>query len=135
MGIRASTSSFLVALHEACSAVRSGSAKSAVVLVASEDGAVAGEAVSAVYIKTLPDAMRSGNPIRAVIRASSARGPSTAAEAHEALIREAYDAAGLDPRSALVVEVSETVAEPKHFGIVGDLVDLLGQLPVERQQG
>jgi acyl transferase domain-containing protein len=112
MAIRESTSSFLVALHEACSAVRSGSAKSAVVLGAAQNGAVGGEAVSAVYIKTLPDAMRRGNPIRAIIRASSIMtlsGRSSVAEAHEELIREAYDAAGLDIRSALVVEVGVTM--------------------------
>lgn len=120
MAIRASTSSFLVALHEACSAVRSGSAKSAVVLGALSDGAVAGEAVSAVYIKTLPEATRSGNPIRAVIRASSVSTPlgqRSVAEAHEELIREAYEAASLDPQSALVVEVSESRARLKVFEI------------------
>lgn len=75
--IRASPSSSLVALYEACCAVRSGDARSAVVagssLVPAFDGvAEMGEAVSAVYIKTLPDAIRDGNPIRAVIRECSA---------------------------------------------------------------
>lgn len=118
MVINSSPSSSLVALHEACCALKSGDAKSAIVvgsnlLLASMDGAEESEAVSAVYIKTLPDAIRDGNPIRAIIRASSAgniavfHDQSSRAEAYEELIREAYDDAGLDPQSTLLVEVSE----------------------------
>jgi acyl transferase domain-containing protein len=117
MVINLSPTSSLVALHEACCAVRSGDAKSAIVVgsslvLASKDGVKNGEAVSAVYIKTLPDAIRDGHPIRAIIRASSAgsiamsHDQGSAAEAYEELIREAYDDAGLDPQSTLLVEVS-----------------------------
>lgn len=111
------TNSSLVAFHEACCAVRSGTAKSAIfvasnVLPASENGAEKSEAVSAVYIKALPDAIRDGNPIRAVIRASTASSAAVshdqnaATEAFEKLIREAHATAGLDPRSTLLVQVS-----------------------------
>lgn len=118
MVINSSPSSSLVALHEACCAVRSGDARSAVIagsnlVLASEDGVQLGEAVSAVYIKTLPDAIRDGNPIRSVIRASSVgsiavlHGQRSGAEAFEELIREAYDDAGLDPQSTILVDVRE----------------------------
>lgn len=61
-----------------------------------------GEAVSSLYIKRLDHALRDGNPIRAVIRASMCNDdgktpgitqPSSAA--HESLIRASYKAAGL----------------------------------------
>jgi acyl transferase domain-containing protein len=66
-----------VTLDEACKAVRNGSAQAALVaginLIAT--GATAddleGEAVVAVFIKPLSDAVRDGNPIQAVIRAAS----------------------------------------------------------------
>jgi acyl transferase domain-containing protein len=110
--------SSLVALHEACSAVRSGNAKSAIVVASSvisvaQDGVEKGEAVSAVYIKTLPDAIRDGHPIRAVIRAFTAAnvasdGQASTAEAFEKLIRDAYAAAGADPQSTTLVQVSQS---------------------------
>lgn len=112
------TNSSLVALHEACCAILSGNAKSAIVMASSvipvsEDGAEKGEAVSAVYIKTLHDAIRDGNPIRAVIRASTAASiaashdQDAAVQASEKLIRDAYAAAGLGPHSTLLVQVSK----------------------------
>ena len=66
------------------------------------DGYARGEAINAIYIKKLDDAIRDGNPIRAVIRSTSSNcdgktpgmsNPSS--EAHEALIRKAYQAAGI----------------------------------------
>lgn len=104
----------------------SGKAKSAIVVASSvmpagEDGAEKGEAVSAVYIKTLPDAIRDGNPIRAVIRASTAASiaashdQDTAAGAFVKLILDAYAAADLNTRSTLLVQVSKTMCQkPKH---------------------
>lgn len=60
------------------------------------------EAVSSIVIKRLDDALRDGNPIRAVIRSSlcNADGKTPGItqpnpEAHEALIRAAYAAAGI----------------------------------------
>jgi acyl transferase domain-containing protein len=66
------------------------------------DGYARGEAINAIYIKKFDDAIRDGNPIRAVIRGTSSNcdgktpglsNPSS--EAHEALIRKAYVAAGI----------------------------------------
>lgn len=62
------------------------------------------EAVSALMVKRLDDAIRDGNPIRAVIRASlcNADGKTPGitqpnSDAHELLIRSAYTAAGIAP--------------------------------------
>lgn len=85
-------------------------------MVVAKDGAEKPEAVSAVYIKMLPDAIRDGHPIRAVIRASTAANgvvshdQDSAAEAFEKLIRDAYAAADLDPRSTLLVQVSKHIS-------------------------
>lgn len=127
----------MVALDSACKALKSGDCDSAVVggtnlilnpalscvLNASDvnslggryrsfdakaNGYGRGEAVSSFFIKRLDDAIRNGNPIRAVIRASlsDADGktpgitqPNT--EPHEALIRAAYTAAGISRRAVL----------------------------------
>ena len=78
-----------MALDEACKAVWNGNAKAALVaginLIATGGTVddVEGEAVVAVFIKPLSDAVRDGNPIQAVIRA-----------------------AGPDSRDTTVVEVS-----------------------------
>ena len=70
---------------------------------ADADGYARGEAVSMVYIKKLEDAIRDGNPIRAVIRSavSNTDGKTTgltnpSGAVHESLIRSAYRAAGLE---------------------------------------
>ncbi|CAG8955553.1 hypothetical protein HYFRA_00009507 [Hymenoscyphus fraxineus] len=69
---------------------------------ADADGYARGEAVVGIYIKRLDDAIRDGNPIRAVIRATSTNSdgktpsfsqPST--DAHETLMRRAYAIAGI----------------------------------------
>ena len=61
-----------------------------------------GEAITAIYVKPLSDAIRDGNPIRAVIRSTSTNVdgktpgmscPST--DAQEALMRRAYKVAGI----------------------------------------
>lgn len=70
---------------------------------ASADGYGRGEAVNAVFLKRLDDAIRDGNPVRAVIRATGTncdgKSQSLAApslEAHESLIRDTLDASGID---------------------------------------
>ena len=73
---------------------------------ASADGYARGEAVNAIYIKKLADAVRDGDPIRAVIRSTSTncdgKTPGIAcpsAESHESLVRRAYETARLDDLS------------------------------------
>lgn len=122
----------MVGLHEACEALYSGECESAIVggsslilaptmttsmsgiqvlspsglcrtFDASADGYGRGEAINALYIKPLADAVRQGDPIRAVIRStatnSDGRTPTMATpgvEAQERLIRRAYSKAGID---------------------------------------
>lgn len=69
---------------------------------ASASGYGRGEAVSSLFIKRLDHAIRDGNPIRGVIRSTlcndDGKTPGITqpnSEAHEALIRAAYAAAGL----------------------------------------
>jgi acyl transferase domain-containing protein len=71
----------------------------------SANGYARGEAVNAIYIKPLDDAIRDGDPIRAVIRstASNCNGSSQkmaipSPDAQEELIRKTYQRAGIaDP--------------------------------------
>ncbi|KAJ4302895.1 Mycolipanoate synthase [Kalmusia sp. IMI 367209] len=96
---------------------------------ASADGYARGEAVSALYIKRLDEAIKDGNPIRAVIRSSAtnADGKSNGitmpeGEAHEALIRQAYDAIGLDLSATAMIEAHGTgtkVGDPIEVGAIG----------------
>jgi len=131
MTIKVGCSSTLVALHLAFEAMQKGDCSSAVIggtnlimspfatmamiehgalsleasikaFDANADGYARAEAINAIYIKKLGDAIRDGNPIRAVIRATSSNcdgktsGLSTpSSEAHVALIRKAYEAAGI----------------------------------------
>lgn len=69
---------------------------------ANADGYARGEAVSAIYVKKLSDAIRDGDPVRSVIRSTAinAGGKSSTlmapnAAAHEALIRRGHQLAGL----------------------------------------
>lgn len=131
MTIKVGCSSTLVGLHLACEAIQRGDCCSAIVggtnlimspfstmamiehgalspnasikaFDANADGYARAEAINAIYIKKLDDAIRDGNPIRAVIRATSSNcdgktaglsNPSS--EAHEILMRTAYTAAGI----------------------------------------
>ena len=131
MTIRTACSSSLTGLHEACQALYNGDCTSAVIggtniimtprmtiamteqgvisptgscksFDASADGYARGEAVSALYIKKLSDAISDGDPIRAVIRSTCVNNdgktvgltnPST--EAHETLIRRGHELAGI----------------------------------------
>lgn len=100
MTVRTGCSAALVGLHEACTAIQRGDCKSALVggvnlilapgmtQAMSEQGVLSpdgscktfsadangygrGEAVCAVYIKPLDAALRDGNPVRAVIKATA----------------------------------------------------------------
>ncbi|UKZ76546.1 putative PKS/NRPS-like protein biosynthetic cluster [Trichoderma virens FT-333] len=111
-------SASLLALHEACNALRNGDAKAALVaginlMTTTETpmDALDREAVVAVFIKPVSDAIRDGNPIQAVICATSAyhghefrKAADSRASVYETLIREAYDAAGMDPRDTAIIE-------------------------------
>ncbi|KAI1099372.1 fatty acid synthase S-acetyltransferase [Jackrogersella minutella] len=131
MTIRTGCSAALVGLNEACMAISRGDCEAALIggvnlilgpsmtsalteqgiiskdgscktFSAEANGYARGEAVTAIYVKPLNDAIRDGNPIRAVIRATSHNvdgktpgmsQPST--EAQEALMRRAYKVAGI----------------------------------------
>jgi acyl transferase domain-containing protein/NADPH:quinone reductase-like Zn-dependent oxidoreductase/SAM-dependent methyltransferase len=121
----------LTGLHEACQALQHGICSSAIVggtniiitprmtvamtewgvlspsgscksFDANADGYARGEAVSALYIKKLSDAVRDGDPIRAVIRSTCVNHDGKTlglsnpnAEAHETLIRQGHQLAGI----------------------------------------
>ncbi|KAJ5168896.1 uncharacterized protein N7482_004490 [Penicillium canariense] len=129
---RTACSSSMVALHEACQALYSGECASAIVagsniiltptmtmsisdnmilspdgrcktFDATADGYGRGEAINAIYIKPLSEALRQGDPIRAVIRSTAVncdgKTPSITtpgSEAQERLIRRAYRKAGIE---------------------------------------
>lgn len=131
MTIRTGCSAALVGLNEACMAISRGDCEAALIggvnlilsptmttamteqgiiskdgscktFSADANGYARGEAVTAIYVKPLSDAIRDGNPVRAVIRATSHNvdgktpgmsQPST--DAQEALMRRAYKVAGV----------------------------------------
>lgn len=131
MTIRTACSSSLTGLHEACQALQHGICSAAIVggtniiitprmtiamtergvlspsgycktFDANADGYARGEAVSALYIKKLRDAVRDGDPIRAVIRSTCVNNDGKTfglttpnAEAHESLIRKGHQLAGI----------------------------------------
>lgn len=78
---------------------------------ADADGYARGEAVNMIYLKRLDEAIRDGNPIRAIIRGTATNfdgktqgiaQPSS--KSHEALIRDCYNKAGISDftRTAMV---------------------------------
>ncbi|KAM4066282.1 polyketide synthase dehydratase [Hirsutella rhossiliensis] len=82
---------------------------------ASADGFARAEAVSCLYIKRLDEAIRDGNPVRAIIRASGSNADGKTSgltlpnpAAHEALIRQTYKNAGLDFDQTAMVECHGT---------------------------
>ncbi|KAL9561973.1 hypothetical protein ACKAV7_013896 [Fusarium commune] len=165
MVIRTGCSASAVALHEACLAIHQGNATSAIVVGASilatpiisasmfadeilapeascktfdasTDGYARAEGITAVYIKPLADALRHGNSVRAVIRATSitcdGKGVSLVTpngDVHEALMRATYSSVGLDPKDTAFIECHatgtltgdpiETTAVEKVFGEKG----------------
>uniref|UniRef100_A0A0B7KGY7 Uncharacterized protein n=1 Tax=Bionectria ochroleuca TaxID=29856 RepID=A0A0B7KGY7_BIOOC len=132
MTIRTACSASLVALNEACLAISQGQCRSAIVggtnlilapsattklvemgvlspdgsckaFSADGNGYARGEAINAVYVKSLRHAIQDGNPIRAVISGSAVNNdgktpgftyPSTYAQ--EALMRHTYKLAGIE---------------------------------------
>ncbi|KAL3476656.1 fatty acid synthase S-acetyltransferase [Aspergillus californicus] len=163
MTIRTACSASMSALHVACQSVASRECSSALVAGSSivltptmtqcmsenltlapdgacktfdrdADGFARGEAINALYIKRLDDAVRDGDPVRAVIRSTmnSCDGQTSplavpSAAAQESLIRNAYKRAGItDPtRTGLfechgtgtsVGDLAETQAISRVFG-------------------
>jgi acyl transferase domain-containing protein len=82
---------------------------------ANANGYARADGVNCLYIKRLDHAIRDGNPIRAIVRSTSTNcdGKSNSLtvpniQAHEALIRSAYESAGLDPSQTAMVECHGT---------------------------
>ncbi|XHG07169.1 hypothetical protein AWENTII_010330 [Aspergillus wentii] len=132
MTIQTACSASLTSLHEACQGLRSGQCSAAIVagsnliwtptmtgamhqntvlspsgksktFDATADGYGRGEAINAVYIKRLSDALRDQDKIRAIIRATAANSDGKTAAmtnpnpaAQESLIRSAYRRAQID---------------------------------------
>ncbi|KAF4981694.1 hypothetical protein FZEAL_2581 [Fusarium zealandicum] len=144
MTVRTGCSAALVCLHEACVAIQRGDCTSAIVgganlilapnmttamteqgvlspdgscksFSADADGYGRGEAISAIYIKPLSEALKDNNPIRAVIRQTATNHdgktpglthPNTLS--HESMMRKAYKDAGLPVRDTAFVECHGT---------------------------
>ncbi|KAK5996166.1 Highly reducing polyketide synthase gloL [Cladobotryum mycophilum] len=158
MVVKTGCSASLIALHEACRAIQAGDATSAIVAgsniitsplftstmegngVLSPDGAcktfdvaadgyARGEAINAIYIKPLAQALRDGNPIRAVIKGtgsnSDGRGQGLVTPNYltqEDLMRRIYKRAGIDPNHTAYVECHGTgtaVGDPAETTAVG----------------
>ncbi|KAJ5537168.1 Fum1p [Penicillium frequentans] len=169
MTLQTGCSSSLVGLHEACQAIYSGECTSAIVggtnlifsptmtttmsdnMVLSPsgicrtfdgkaDGYGRGEAINAIYIKPLKDAIREKDPVRAVIRATSTNcdghTPSITTPgsiSQERLIRKAYKKAKLDDitqtaffechgTGTTVGDTAETSVVAKVFGEKGTII-------------
>lgn len=144
MTLDTACSSSMVSLHLACQALLSGESKLSIVSGVTmisyptdivgmsnhgflgpggksysfdhrAEGYGRGEGVGSVVVKRLSDAIRDGNTIRAIIRATAVNQdgrtpgislPST--EAQVKLIRRVYESAGLDPRDTPMVEAHGT---------------------------
>lgn len=166
MTIRTGCSSSLIGLHEACQAIYNGECNSAIIagtnliitptmtiamteqgvlsptgmcktFDAKADGYARGEAINALYIKPLSDALRDGDPIRAIIRATATncdgKTPGMAcpsAESHESMMRRAYQVAGLS-------DLSETAFVECHGTgtVVGDPLETTAVANVFGQNG
>ncbi|KAI2780394.1 hypothetical protein F4815DRAFT_493302 [Daldinia loculata] len=160
MVIRTACSASLIALNEACRAVQFGDASAAVVagsnlilgpslsvLMTSEgvlspdgscksfdaaaNGYARAEGITAIYVKRLTDAIRDGNPIRAVIRGTGANSDGKSQgmlvprrEALELLMRKVYADSGLNPAETAFVECHGTgtsVGDPIETSAVGEI--------------
>jgi acyl transferase domain-containing protein len=140
--VKSACSSSLMALHNAVRSIQAGDCESAIVagtnliftptatasmwpalspdgicksFDASANGYARGEAINAIYVKPLSDALKDGDPIRSVIRGISANydGKTSniampSAEMQEALMRKAYKSARLNPKETAFVEVCIT---------------------------
>ncbi|KAK2601916.1 hypothetical protein QQS21_004507 [Conoideocrella luteorostrata] len=132
MTLRTACSSSLSALHIACQSLQNGDCTTAIVagssiiidptmtmdmseagvlshtgscktFDAAADGFARGEAVNAILLKPLDDALRDGDPIRAVIRSTAVNSDgrtshigSPSSESQITLIRRAYERAGIE---------------------------------------
>jgi acyl transferase domain-containing protein len=157
MTIRTACSSALIGLNEACAAIQRGICEGAIIagctlimgpgttqsmtekgilspegscktFSADADGYARGEAITAVYIKPLDHAIRDGNPIRAVIRATASNSDgktqgitNPSAEAHETMIRKAYKLAGIE----VSITISGFESRPKLTMCQGLLQDYI----------
>lgn len=144
MTTKTGCSSSLICLHAACQALLNGDCDSAIVggtnlimspgmtvamsqqgvlspsgscktFDAAADGYARAEAINAIYIKKLSDAIAHGDPIRAVIRSTATncdgKTPGLAvpsSETHEAMIRRAYKVARLSASQTGYVECHGT---------------------------
>ncbi|KIA75610.1 polyketide synthase [Aspergillus ustus] len=135
MTIKAACASSMICLHQASQALREGSCDAAIVagtnliitptqtiaqteagvlsptgqcrsFDASANGYARGEAINAIFIKRLSDAVRDNDPIRAVVRGTAINCDGQSAGislpnpvAHETMIRRAYEVAGLAGKS------------------------------------
>ncbi|PFH57373.1 hypothetical protein XA68_15148 [Ophiocordyceps unilateralis] len=165
MTIRTTCSSSITALHEACQDLTQGQCSAAIVAGASlilspsttldvarvgvlsrtgscktfdaaADGYVRGEAINAILIKRLDDAIRNQDPIRAVIRSTALNSdgktaglPLPSLESHERLIRKAYQMAGLDPSQTRFFECHGTGT------VIGDPLEATAVANVFREHG
>ncbi|PQE23080.1 polyketide synthase protein [Rutstroemia sp. NJR-2017a WRK4] len=158
--IKTGCSASLVALHQACRALQTGDCEAALVAgtnlimeptmtasmtsegILSPDGScktfdatangfARGEAINAIYIKLLDDAIRDGNPIRAVIRntATNSDGKSSSltapnGQSHEDLMRKVYAGCALNPKDTPFVECHGTgtvIGDPIETTAVGNI--------------
>ena len=176
MTIRTGCSSSLIGLHEACQALYQGECISAIVagsnliitptmtiamteqgvlsssgtcktFDAKADGYARGEAINAVYIKLLSDALRDGDPIQAVIRGTAincdGKTPGIAypsSESHESMMHRAYEVAKVRDigRTAFVEchgtgtavgDPLEAAAVARVFGHDGVFIGSVGHIP------
>ncbi|TDZ61131.1 Highly reducing polyketide synthase gloL [Colletotrichum trifolii] len=159
--VRTACSASLVALHMACRDLQSGDCSSALVggvnliltprdtavmhqqgvlsvtascksFDADADGFARGEGVSAIHIKKLSDAVRDGDPIRAVIRSTCVSGNGRTpglttpnAKSHEKLMRRGHALAGItDLSKTAMVECHGTgtaIGDPLEVGAVANI--------------
>ncbi|QKX63237.1 uncharacterized protein TRUGW13939_10406 [Talaromyces rugulosus] len=158
--VKTGCSASLVALHEACRALQRQDCTAALVcgtsllmgphiftvmtnegvlspegssktFDAKADGFARADGINAVFLKRLPDALRDGNPIRAIVRNSGNNSDgksqgllSPRSSTQEALIRHVYSQAKLDPSETGFIECHGTgtaTGDPIETSAVGNV--------------